>query len=1358
MNQEVPSLWIEEVAGAAPTPQTVHLAISWNPAVDSKRVKDSGADHDELVTDFRNGFLIRKRRDGKNREGFDLITSRFCLRLGSIRAEQSGAPLARFFGCRLNEEGSAPDLLRGQVTFAPVWDEVECDLDQMAAAAAKADRERRKNESERDNAAAKLRKVPRSPPDPLAEAAHFELRGLVGLLNLFEKRHIEQPGQSLSAKVLPPDCIEPLANKATQEGSELRRLHLRLEAEESEFEPSQIVEFRSAITGDTWERGKVLTVEGGHLGIELFPRSSFPADESVEVRPYRKFDRKNHQIALERFLREDTKGHWPALVRLMASPRELPPPKAEPGSRWFNPKLNDEQQKAVMGAINAPFGFFIQGPPGTGNSTVISEIVQHLTARGERILLVAPTHVAVDSVLEKVGDAQNIFAVRLAREEEDVSPNLRRFHERMVSYDLGKSVRCHENTQSPAWRERLAQCRIDQEKLHELQRTMEARDVATHEQIKAQKERDQWETEAALALLAARDSLSITVEAVQRTNQAMIENTRRYEREIPSLRAAQARARALKRKAEKFTNGPLVDATGDHEQSAGVLAEAESALATVRDDLLGKEQALEDELRQEKEWQEKLERLDSAVKQAQENVENLSIVRTRHVGKAEKANQNHRQQQTQAGFWSNAGNWFSVGPLASARKASEQAESARKETENKLRAAQRNHRQAEKVMQEAEAEWRSWHAAAERDKTTLRGKIGRLAEKLQRCGTVCEEKRKIASQKAARLERLQSDGKKVGRAVSEFECGPLAGALNAFQEAKSNRQMAEREQKAAAKDWTLRREELEQLLKQQSAWRAKSDRKLAQKHEVVHRTEQDWANATSAVPDGTLLSDNDIRTRLDELAGREREFGKWLKLEEEWLEDTNATTRAEMGKQLLRSANLICATTVAIGGHPMIAGKKGNNGERVDGEWSDFDTLIVDEASRVTDAEFLIGAVLSRRWILVGDEHQLPPYVEQDEEHFLHALVALRMAEQGVALDVTTAIEKLENWWEEDEELRQFRRESVLRQVGELLGLEPQEEAASLEGRIESARHLNRYDAGRWRDIYRDSIEQIANSIEKRGEEERNRELMRLMIQFMVRSLFERCLEAIGPENPLCQKLVTQRRMLGSIAELVRDPIYAGNYASPTEEDLRQHGLSPFGFGKPFDGDVVFLDTSSQKSPWQRQSGNGFVNDLECDWILKTCRRLDDELVRRKEQKPVTATILCFYQAQVKQIRDQFQAEHHRKPFRLLNLFERERVRVVPIDRIQGQESDIVFISFVRTYGHNPPRGFGLWLQDYRRLNVACTRAHRMLVLVGHRITLEQMAKKSGFLKAQSFYGNLFGLLDGQKKDANPRCRLVKHL
>src|SRR5690606_22792093 len=63
---------------------------------------------------------------------------------------------------------------------------------------------------------------------------------------------------------------------------------------------------------------------------------------------------------------------------------------------FYNKKLNDEQKKAVLGALNTPHCYFIQGPGGTGKSTVICEIIEQLINKGERILMLAPTHVAVD--------------------------------------------------------------------------------------------------------------------------------------------------------------------------------------------------------------------------------------------------------------------------------------------------------------------------------------------------------------------------------------------------------------------------------------------------------------------------------------------------------------------------------------------------------------------------------------------------------------------------------------------------------------------------------------------------------------------------------------------------------------------------------------------------------------------------------------------------------------------------------------------------------------------------------------------------------------------------------------------------
>ena len=54
------------------------------------------------------------------------------------------------------------------------------------------------------------------------------------------------------------------------------------------------------------------------------------------------------------------------------------------------------------------------------------------------------------------------------------------------------------------------------------------------------------------------------------------------------------------------------------------------------------------------------------------------------------------------------------------------------------------------------------------------------------------------------------------------------------------------------------------------------------------------------------------------------------------------------------------------------------------------------------------------------------------------------------------------------------------------------------------------------------------------------------------------------------------------------------------------------------------------------------------------------------------------------------------------------------IDGFQGQEMDVVYISLVRSNSKNEI-GF---LKDYRRMNVAMTRAKKQLIVVGDSATI----------------------------------------
>ena len=77
------------------------------------------------------------------------------------------------------------------------------------------------------------------------------------------------------------------------------------------------------------------------------------------------------------------------------------------------------------------------------------------------------------------------------------------------------------------------------------------------------------------------------------------------------------------------------------------------------------------------------------------------------------------------------------------------------------------------------------------------------------------------------------------------------------------------------------------------------------------------------------------------------------------------------------SFNLVCGTTIGVLSFPPIFKKvedaKGTSIEAL------FDYMILDEASKTTFSEFLVPAVLSKRWIIVGDVKQLAPYVENND-------------------------------------------------------------------------------------------------------------------------------------------------------------------------------------------------------------------------------------------------------------------------------------------------------------------------------------------------------------------------------------------
>lgn len=77
----------------------------------------------------------------------------------------------------------------------------------------------------------------------------------------------------------------------------------------------------------------------------------------------------------------------------------------------------DEQRKFVEIALGTPDFAILEGPPGSGKTTTICELIIQEIQRGHRVLLCASTHVAVDNVLESLqkhgSTDKEVIAVRI---------------------------------------------------------------------------------------------------------------------------------------------------------------------------------------------------------------------------------------------------------------------------------------------------------------------------------------------------------------------------------------------------------------------------------------------------------------------------------------------------------------------------------------------------------------------------------------------------------------------------------------------------------------------------------------------------------------------------------------------------------------------------------------------------------------------------------------------------------------------------------------------------------------------------------------------------------------------------------
>lgn len=147
----------------------------------------------------------------------------------------------------------------------------------------------------------------------------------------------------------------------------------------------------------------VISYRAGHT-IEVALSQMLPPEEGkVTYRLDLSSDevaRQRQRVAMERA--RSATGDRLAQLRSIFLGEVAPTTRAQDTPAIFAPSLNDSQIEAIRFALAADDLSMIHGPPGTGKTTTVVEIIRQVVAKGEKVLACAPSNMAVDNLFEKL--------------------------------------------------------------------------------------------------------------------------------------------------------------------------------------------------------------------------------------------------------------------------------------------------------------------------------------------------------------------------------------------------------------------------------------------------------------------------------------------------------------------------------------------------------------------------------------------------------------------------------------------------------------------------------------------------------------------------------------------------------------------------------------------------------------------------------------------------------------------------------------------------------------------------------------------------------------------------------------------
>jgi superfamily I DNA and/or RNA helicase len=228
------------------------------------------------------------------------------------------------------------------------------------------------------------------------------------------------------------------------------------------------------------------------------------------------------------------------------------------------------------------------------------------------------------------------------------------------------------------------------------------------------------------------------------------------------------------------------------------------------------------------------------------------------------------------------------------------------------------------------------------------------------------------------------------------------------------------------------------------------------------------------------------------------------------------------------------------------------------------------------------------------------------------------------------------------------------------------------------------------------------------------------------KTLFEKGIEKHPNQSSMLQ---VQYRMHEDIMKFSSQYFY--------NDELVAHDSVKKELLRPNQSPVEYIDTAGAGYvEGQDKETLSRFNHEEAQMLIRQVEKLVEEIgVEEWLQQRITMAIITPYRAQVDYILKLAEASPVIEPLHGL-------ISINTVDAFQGQERDVIAISFVRSND----KGEVGFLNDIRRTNVAMTRAKKKLIMIGDSATLGAhpfYLELIDYVQQKEFYKSVFELMSG---------------